>query len=736
MGLFGGSKTYVASVVYNTAGDYSERENYLSFLVSTSILTPEAELAEGIVTGTLQGPGFRFRSFYRWALDHFTIGLPHRVTLGSASIDPDEVEGEITPSVGGRTIWCQSAEIGRADYQVWAEQYIMNNYPARMSYDWTATIDNSNDITIDWGILWSPITFTPSNYFPRSKYIYARYLELGKTGSLWDYASNSLVFIYKLGSGNATLDALDESAPALGGFFPMIPIRTSGTFVNEAPYDSAIYDDVQATWKKLTGGGHFEDLIDQIADNEDIDDIDHACVVFGVPLNTQSKCGRRYIYEFLKELMDIQLAEEADYTDFQDNQYPTYESYLTAFKAWIEDVNTGAGTYDPPPREVTPNPPISTIRLHPTNEYTDHMDFYISWRYIKQTTHSGLSQVGAVKNDVWLEKGTAKTFTDEYYTGIWSSLNHSDEVMYVYFQNEDNEYKKLEVVGLVHRNLIYNNKSVEITSDEALDDTDDSGFFLPLTYGSLKAVPVTLANQLCTESTLIIFNSFEVVKQKWYQTWIFKLALIAVSIGLSVITAGGSLAAAGGILGTNAAVGAAMGLGGIAGAIAGAVANAVVAMIVTQILTYGAQKLIGGQLGAIIGSVLAVVAVMAGSGFAMGNFQWESLLRADNLLKLTEAGIGGYQRALAMETQNTYNQIQALQVSYEERSSEIERLNFDLMGSATGVNPMLLTESSLVHPESPGVYLTRTLMTGSDIAELTHQMISDFAKQTLSLPKG
>jgi hypothetical protein len=290
-------------------------------------------------------------------------------------------------------------------------------------------------------------------------------------------------------------------------------------------------------------------------------------------------------------------------------------------------------------------------------------------------------------------------------------------------------------VGLTHKNLIYNNKAVTLTSDQALDDPDDSGFFLPLVYSTLGNLPLVSQNQVCLESTLLVFNCFEVVKQKWYQTWIFKLVLVVVSIGIGVMTGGAGLAGTMGLLGTNAAVGAAIGLSGIAGAIAGAVVNAVATMILTHLISVGATKLLGEKWGAIVGSILAVVAGMGLSGMNAGGFQWNSLLRADNLMKLTEAGIGGYQKALAGETQSIYADMQALQQSYEARSSEIERLSQEMLGSASGFNPLQMTQLLQTSAESSDSFLSRTLMTGSDIAQLTQEMISDFASQTLTLPR-
>jgi hypothetical protein len=78
--------------------------------------------------------------------------------------------------------------------------------------------------------------------------------------------------------------------------------------------------------------------------------------------------------------------------------------------------------------------------------------------------------------------------------------------------------------------------------------------------------------------------------------------------------------------------------------------------------------------------------------------------------------------------------MQALQQSYEARSSEIERLSQEMLGSASGFDPLQMTQLLQTSAESSDSFLSRTLMTGSDIAQLTQEMISDFASQTLTLP--
>jgi hypothetical protein len=52
------------------------------------------------------------------------------------------------------------------------------------------------------------------------------------------------------------------------------------------------------------------------------------------------------------------------------------------------------------------------------------------------------------------------------------------------------------------------------------------------------------------------------------------------------------------------------------------------------------------------------------------------------------------------------------------------------------INPMMLTDATEYFGETSETFLSRTLMTGSDIAELTRAMVENFAEISLELPKA
>src|SRR5690606_5430489 len=154
MGIFGSNKkTYVSSVVYNLAGEEINRPNYLKTTVVSSTINNRPSIAESIVNSYLEGPGMRFRKFAQWAVDsdyNDTIGLVTGTILTGDSIDTEALLDEI-PVTPGSVPSLQSAKIGEDDYTYWADQWVSENYPDRLSTDYVSDFDEAaNLITITW----------------------------------------------------------------------------------------------------------------------------------------------------------------------------------------------------------------------------------------------------------------------------------------------------------------------------------------------------------------------------------------------------------------------------------------------------------------------------------------------------------------------------------------------------------------------------------------------------------
>ena len=136
---------------------------------------------------------------------------------------------------------------------------------------------------------------------------------------------------------------------------------------------------------------------------------------------------------------------------------------------------------------------------------------------MQRKTGTGPAMIGAKKGDYLVETIT---------------VAGSDNAIRLTHQISDTEWEALEIIGAVHDNLIYNNKSVTITATEALLDNEESGFLLPIHYATYREMSLVDATQLGTQTSFMVLNSYKVVKKKWYQTGFFKLVVFVAVIAV------------------------------------------------------------------------------------------------------------------------------------------------------------------------------------------------------------
>ena len=339
-----------------------------------------------------------------------------------------------------------------------------------------------------------------------------------------------------------------------------------------------------------------------------------------------------------------------------------------------------------------------------------------------------------------MQKGVPRTFTTSLFGGsVLKRLfrNVTDDCLEILWQEDQAQHRILRVYGLKHINKVYGGKSVDITSNDAMDDGNDSGFIIPFHYSTMRMMPLKDTNQLCLENNLIVFNCYVVVKKKWYETFLGQLLIAFVFIAVAaVFTGGASLLQGGGILGSNVMVGGLVGLNGITGALIGAMANALAGMIITNIINAGLAKIFGAKWAAIIGAVLGIVMSGFSSGLLGGNFEFSfnTFLRADNLLKLTNSVLTAYSIHIQEMTQGVYDEMGEAKNDFDKANRDIMEQSLEVLGKSANFDPTALMDSQKSAPrEKSDVFLSRTLLTGTDIAELTHTMISDFSAINMEL---
>lgn len=773
MGLFSSKKkTYVSSTLYNLAGEEADIPRFLPTVVVGAILVDKDEgVGSTIRHALMTGSGSNQRRFFRWAQNNYELGLPEATLTASSTAQADKVIPGLAGvlSLGSQeTLRVMSAEIAPGDIDYWAEYYALINWPELDEDEYSAEwdVDTQEIIVTRAGqsevrmAASSDLLWVSDPAYPNRKLLYVGYRIV--TEDVEDATltqGTPQFFTYRMGTGNVIFDTLEASEQSLGEFLPVLPIRLNNVSIRDPAY-SDDYVSIKKAYKKLTGSS-IEDFIDSVEDNSNLDDIDYGFVVHGVPFNTDNNAARRYLFEFFQKLEQDQTRT---LTDFNDYQAAVIENNAAAVKLdrWMQGGSEQNGLH---PLYGTDAPLNRYISL--TEPSSNELNFYapqlpdfkyrMEWTYIQQTQHVGNAKTydgdrsrGKVKEgDVWIHAGEDRVITSVQTDVDWRELNTYQLAVrqpkrytrtYLFRQTGPYRYTKLEIVGLQHQNYVYRGSSVLITAKEALDDTEASGFLVPLHYPTLREMSILAHTQMVPYSAYLVLNSYKVVTIRWYQTGLFKVILIIAAIGLSVITAGGSLVAAGGILGSNLAIGTALGITtAYAAAVVGAVANAIASMVITSLIQVASVELFGDKAGAIIGTIVSFVAMTYAQSYgATGSFDvdWGSMMNADNFIKVTNSVSAAYQQWLSADTLDIQEKMAEATEGYEDEMKRIQNLSEEILGmTGAFINPMMLTDATEYFRESSSTFFDRTLLTGSDIAELTHSLIDNFAETSLELPK-
>ena len=801
MGIFSSKKKiYVASVTYNMSGDYPDRMNYMKTATVGSILGAgnSPYVGESISNALLNGPYSGQRNLLRWSKTNYKDGIPKAFFGNTATLDITVVNNYLYEWHGSQLINAESAEAGPAQAYWWAYQWVLANRPYIERSQWSYDIlDNSPTnprvvVQLDDGTLH---TVPMTGYIQTANYAYIRYTPLHIeeiNGFPTTMIDEPQIHIYRFGSGNAIMEAIRPPESVYGGeFMPFMPIRIDNKFIDHPWYKAKYYEKCRKFYKKASGGKHIDDLIKELAKNEKLGDIDYAYMIYGVALNTKTHSCKRYLFEFMKTLMDRQTVTTQAYNKWIEDVGKSMVQYREIQRLYAE-INkpdrgeggdrgdrgrmamasprmsaraNGEGGGGGPEQEGlwqayeralwefrSANPggvPYNTISQRsdwlPNDFQINHM-----WVSNQSTLLTGINNPGKKVGEVWIERRPVLViptpeinFRREPGGGSEIEYSSGEEripVFDIFRQVSVGAAERIRVTGLTQQNIVYQGKDVWVDAEKALKDPDECDLVLPIHMPTLKKLSLKDRCQIGVENTYIVFNCYEVVKIKWYQRGIFKLIFaIVIAIASVIFAPAGAFGA--GILGSNMALGMSMGFaaGALTTAIAGAIVNAIAAMLVTTMLQKVSETLFKGILGAILSIAL---------GFAIGQFgnmmsgtfsvDWGSMLSPKNLLNMTQAVTKGVTGYFAGQMQNIQNTMQSEAAEYKDALKEIQDKLQALLGtnSSAYLNPLWFTGDAQLLNESSQTFLDRTLLTGSDIVGLNRAMVEDYVSTNLELAKA
>jgi len=625
-------------------------------------------------------------------------------------------------------------------------EHFYHTYEYREIYTSSQTVVVVNDLG---GGVTETVTTETTGDFLRPVYDYRIDTQVNVLGEV---IGGAQLFIYKTGTGNVVLDALDVSvgSPVTAEFYPFIPVRLDNVSITAPVYvDNGLLADCKKIYKKATGKQKFLDLVEEVEENEDLEEIDYAYVQYGATLNTTDKSCQKYLYRFFKDLIPYQNTDGSYIASYQ-TQINNYQDAVEDYIAWqYAQEDSGLPLYGAarPPVPGLAAPKTTTIQLKTADPRLQDSDTRITWVTITETNHSGLGRTGAKKDDIWFVKQTPITW--DVFSGIKKTTSlggdatlgepkftaNKIEQVYMYHQTGASTYSRLRIYGLTHQNFIYGGKAVTVTAVEAIDDPDNSGFLVPLHNPTLKELGLVHSTQMATANTFIVFNCYKVFKKKWYQTFLGMLFIIFVVIVVAALVAPNFVGGLSGALGNNATLGATLGFSGTQAVIAGAFVNALAGTIISMALSEVSTKIFGAKWGALIGSLISFAfTFMAGGGLS----NLSSIFTPANLLSLSSALANGYSGYVQAEIGEMQTEMFENQKEYDAQMEKLQKMINELGGNnSLYFNPMELTDSvkgngsgqtrGSYMPETLDEFIHRTTLTGSDIVEITLSLVTDFA---------
>lgn len=724
-----GTEVAVASSVYNLAGAIENRPNYLKTALAAAIFNNnyKGSFTTSIRNSYLRGAGIQFRRYANWAVSsgyNQAVGGIDGYYAGSEAINDSVIESSIReikgiPTTSGlfyvnlRVVFSTIA--ANNSYFV-GMQYMSDTHPAELDSDWTIDLivyPNVFRITRSNGI---EETFTVSWYSPTTRYLLVRYVKWYSTVlGINQPVTNGEPFIYEQGTGRPELDAMFSTEDNNGSFLPFIPIRINNEFIDDGAYDN-VHTWSKKAYKKLSGNrAKLSDVIKNIKTSPDVGDMDYIYITCGVSLNTLDNSAKRYLFEFFRTLQDRQ------------NLNPIYVQWRTTHQHYIdkreEHSAWQAAQSDPSnPLYGTPEPVVPEYVAPPKQSVSMrgisgamNFNMIITYGGIEEdlNIHSGLVKNNAKVGDIVLKNATGVTVFEDSIELLW--------------QITPNTYRSIEVSSLHHSNLIYGGKTVEISWQEALYDTEESGFLFPIHIETMNRISLVDATQMATASIYLTINAYVVRKKKWYEDWFFMLIVIVVVITIAVFTGFIDVNTMG-LLGSAGSVGTAIGFSGTLAVIAGAAVNAIAGILLLQLIGKLGAEIFGVEFAAIFSALVLIVAPIV---ITTGSLNFIELLTPTNLANLASAIGESYQVFLQKKAIETYEKTEEIIKQGQKKQHEIDVKFMNDFGGSITLNPTqfmrrIYNDITVNSNEDADTFLKRTKISMSEIIELVYSKVNSY----------
>lgn len=521
-------------------------------------------------------------------------------------------------------------------------------------------------------------TVSLASYDPDEEYYQARYHYPSGDGTAvgyWTYSPEE--------GRHPTLDAIFEDPDFVSGgsYFPFVVFRGEDhNRADEDDFGTPTYDSTVKYMKILKMD--FQELADTIHENPDINHIDQAVMMMGVPITSTNVTEIMYLHDYFKALRA---------------RLPSHSTAL---------------------------PSLSTINGMTIPPEQDSYAINISDADFKITL--SLDGIGYRLRAGNLEEKATNTVQDMaadgtlYFPGGIPAGISTRKVRVLSRQIRPGVIEELRIINPRSRYSVYKKKGVNA-------DLNDERLLVPLDYTITQSFPSLRKEELYYRSLHFVFNSHVVEKTKWYERDEFKIVMIVVSIVITVVTWGAD---------GGSTLWAALAAGGAtaAAAIISILIELVIQFAISQIITFVASKL-AELIGVEWVMVLAAIAMVYST--AKGFTSTTEVVKnatAQNMLKAANGLISGAQVELQNQFAEHMQDVAEFDLLVETRMTELDEAK-KLLDPGIGIDPYTFIglKPLVVLGESPDSYYQRLAHTGNP-GNISLDLIENYAAISLKLP--
>jgi hypothetical protein len=672
MSFWGGDETiYVSSVIYQLGEELDEIPDIIKATVIGSGMRSEPR-SPAIKKSVIDGKGIKMRQAYAYAAKSYYAGMPYGIPKISTEREDDVVVALITEFM--RTTYAPTpitileANVESTDdYNTVIRQYLEDTY----NYDFiadkvlTTTLGIPADSTVNWvsmpiddvlhdGELGYTFTFTKPDESTEDVTVWLdEDLFAGKATIEYrllyvmsiDGGPNRS-YSYKYGDGSASINLyLKSLTTPRRNTFPAIVLKKKNRWIDDNKFYTKLtvapdYWRSQPAWRTSRVycnrmGINMKDLIKLVKESPDENKIDYVFVQPGTIISSPNLCAHEYHFNYFNRLR----------LTMPDNK--------PAFDEWRSKIVEGKTK-----RSNSTSCPAQYVHIYDPETADATLNMKIAWRYMEYQEVEGTIadkftvECGAKDSlEIVVPLGRARKKVQYEFTPVWFRKRLTDTT-----------YAELKVVGLWHENYVYKGESVKSGIWDAFNDPDGdygTGFLIPLDWEILNTLSAREQLQLAQENTHIVFNCYKVVKEKWYQTGIFKVVLIIISVVVIIISWG---AASPYVTALNSTIYGSLTAVGIGVTVAAAVAAVITALIVVgvmvavQLVAKAAGEWAAEHWGPVWGAIvqIAVTIILTWGIGQLGQFAYPNIAAAATPMALGDmvvVGVSYVMSALATYTE-------------------------------------------------------------------------------------